>query len=254
MHINDTNKMKCSEIMSLIMLLLLCASFAIAASNSMSNVHHHKFAFVASSSSFGGGRQSRNLSSKQQQVTTSLNMVEEKDYVSPMRKRPPPLGGDVAYNNENILRQQRHYNDIRKVGGSDCVTDIYAQDPNTEDESNIRYWFVGKVSRCTGTVSEELAIARQINLIEEHACRIRPVELGRSFGNLDFYLAPGDTELRTTQNDPGIRLMKVQKNVDGAENVPLLEVGLDLSIVTNRGEGLYVVRTKDGIVPPHLMG
>ena len=243
--------MKDSEIMFLRTLLLFCASFAIAANtNIMSYVHHHKYAFVASSS-FGGGRQSHDLSSKQQQVG---GRGEEKDYVSPMRKRPPPLGGDVAYNNENILRQQRHYNDIRKVGGSDCVTDIYAQDLNTEDESNIRYWFVGKVSRCTGTVSEELAIARQINLIEEHACRIRPVELGRSFGNLDFYLAPGDTELRTTQNDPGIRLMKVQKNVDGAENVPLLEVGLDLSIVTNRGEGLYVSRTKDGVVPPHLMG
>lgn len=185
----------------------------------------------------------------------SLNMVEEKDYTSPMRKRPAPQGGEVAYTNENILRQQRYYNDIRKAGGSDCVQDLYVKDPGTTDNvDNIRYWYVGKVARCTGTVSSELAIARQINLLEEHATRIRPVELGRHFGSLEFYAAPGDTELQTTQNNPSVKIQKVSKDVEGLENVPLLEVGLDLSIVTNQGQGLFIIRTEDGIVPPHLIG
>ena len=169
-----------------------------------------------------------------------------------MRQRPPPKGGDVAYNNENIFRQARHYNDIRKAGGKDCVQDIYARDPNTSGD-NTRYWFVGKVARCTGTVSAEAAIARQMNLLEEHATRIRPVELGRSFGQLSMWFAPGDTELLMSQNDLGTRLQKVEKTVQGADEVDLLEVGLDLSIVTNQGAGFFIVRNEDGVVPPHMI-
>lgn len=179
--------------------------------------------------------------------------IEEKDYVSPMRQRPRPEGGDVAYTQENILRQLRHYNEIRKVGGKDCVQDIYVRDPNKVGE-HYRYWFVGKLARCTGTVSPELALGRQLNLIEEHATRIRPVELGRYFGSLEVFAALGDTELLASQNDPGIRLKKMPRSVDGAEKVPLLEVGLNLEIVTNQGVGLFVVRTKDGVVPTDLIG
>lgn len=178
---------------------------------------------------------------------------DEKDYISPMRQRPPPKGGDVAYSNENILRQLRHYNNIRQVGGKDCVLDVYARDPNTSGD-NTRFWFVGKVARCTGTVSAEAAIARQMNLLEEHATRIRPVELGRSFGRLEFWFAPGDTESLTSQNDVGTRLQQVTKIVEGSDKVPLLEVGVDLSIVTNRGAGFCIVRTEDGVVPPHMIG
>ena len=165
---------------------------------------------------------------------------------------PPPLGGDVAYTNENILRQQRHFNDIRKVGGVDCVQDIYAKDPTPVGEY-ARFWFIGKVARCSGTVSPELAIARQFNLIEEHASRIRPIELGRHFGSIELYAAAGDSELLTSQNNPRIRLRKVDRVVDGSDKVPLLEVGLDLSIVTNQGQGFCIIRTEDGVVPPSLM-
>jgi len=147
----------------------------------------------------------------------------------------------------------RFYNDIRKVGGSDCVQDIYAIDP-IPVRGYFRYWFVGKVARCTGTVLPELAVARQLNLIEEHACRMRPIEMGRHFGSLEFYAAPGDTELLTAKNDPLIRLQKVPRWVVGAEDVALFEVGLNLEIVTNQGVGFCIVRTDQGVVPPGLIG
>lgn len=95
---------------------------------------------------------------------------------------------------------------------------------------------------------------RQFNLLEEHACRIRPVELGRSFGKLELYVAPGDTERDTSRNEPAIRLRKFPRNVEGAEIVPLLEVGVNLEIVTNQGVGFYIVRTEDGVVPPDMTG
>lgn len=80
------------------------------------------------------------------------------------------------------------------------------------------------------------------------------MELGRCFGKLELYSAPGDTELPNSQNNPSIRLKKLSRNVDGAENVPLIEVGLNLEVVTNRGVGFCVVRTEDGMVPSELIG
>lgn len=102
-------------------------------------------------------------------------------------------------------------------------------------------------------MSKEAAVSRQFNLLEEHACRIRPVELGRCFGKLDLYSAPGDTELANSQNDHTIRLIKMPRNVDGANNVNLHEVGLNLDIVTNQGMGFFIIRTEDGVVPPELI-
>ena len=184
---------------------------------------------------------------------------EDRDYVNPMRERPRPAGGDVAYTSENILAQLRTYNSIRAVGGPDCVSDIYAMDPNPDASPTGRdgdrvFWFVGKAARCSGTVTPEAAGGRLRNLIEEHATRVRPVELGRHFGRLEVYVAPGDTEARAAGDDPSVRLVKVER--DGcteAGGVDLVEVGLSLEIVTNRGVGLSVVRTEDGVVPPHLL-
>lgn len=82
---------------------------------------------------------------------------EERDYISPMRDRPKPKGGDVAYNSENIVRQNNHFTSIRKVGGSDCVLDVYARDPSTSG-STTRFWFVGKVARCTGEFAITLIV------------------------------------------------------------------------------------------------
>ncbi len=55
----------------------------------------------------------------------------------------------MAYTSPNILRQLRHYQNIRKVGGVECVSDVYAKDPNTTGKET-RFWFVGKMARCTG--------------------------------------------------------------------------------------------------------
>ena len=91
----------------------------------------------------------------QQFLPLEATTDEERDYISHMRNRPKPKGGDVAYNNENILRQTNNFVNIRKAGGSDCVLDIYAKDPNSMLEAGknaTRFWFVAKVARCTGEI------------------------------------------------------------------------------------------------------
>mmetsp|Transcript_42017 Transcript_42017/g.63417 ORF Transcript_42017/g.63417 Transcript_42017/m.63417 type:complete len:185 (+) Transcript_42017:155-709(+) len=106
-----------------------------------------------------------------------------------------------------------------------------------------------------GIVTINQCIARQLNLIEEHATRVRPIELGRSFGNIEIWVAPGDTEFQMSQNDPNIVLTKMARYVDGCENIPNDQVGFVAEVVTNHGEGFRVVRNgKDGTVPPYLIG
>jgi len=62
--------------------------------------------------------------------------------------RPPPQGGDMAYIKRNIDRQFQYYNQMRQVGGVECVTDVYASSPKQAQV----FWFAGKVARCTGVL------------------------------------------------------------------------------------------------------
>ena len=165
-------------------------------------------------------------------------------------KRPPPQGGDMSYVRDNITRQMDTYLQIRKAGwpDDDCINDVYVRNPQLSS-----FWFVGKVARCTGTVSLRSAVARQWNLIEEHATRLRPIELGRCFGSCEVWVAPGDSEIDMSQNNPNIRLQRMERVVDGSDSVNNFEVGLNLEVVTNRGAGFFVLRNDDGMVPPELM-
>jgi hypothetical protein len=97
-----------------------------------------------------------------------------------------------------------------------------------------------------GTVSLNQAIARQLNLIEEHAVRLRPVELGRSFGSLEIWVAPGDSEVACSENT--IALERMQRYVEGTEHVSLKEVGFSCQVVTNQGVGFAIERCNDGTV------
>jgi hypothetical protein len=165
-------------------------------------------------------------------------------------KRPPPQGGDMAYVRDNITRQMDNYLQIRKAGWpeDDCIHDIYVRNPQLRS-----FWFIGKVARCTGTAGLQQAVARQWNLIEEHATRLRPIELGRCFGTCEVWVAPGDSEIDMSQNNPNFRLQKMERHVDGCDSVNSMEVGLNLEVVTNKGAGFFIVRNSDGMVPPELM-
>jgi hypothetical protein len=61
-------------------------------------------------------------------------------------------------------------------------------------------------------------------------------------------MAPGNTEVLMAQKDPCVRLQKVPRFVEGADEVALLEVGLNLEIVTNQGVGFCIYRDDDGDV------
>lgn len=97
---------------------------------------------------------------------------------------------------------------------------------------------------CLGTVSVEEAVNRQWNLLEEHIVRLRPVELGRSFGSIEFWTAPGDSELACANNERPLQLVKKLSTTVSAK-----EVGANLEVVTNKGVGFHVERAEDGSIP-----
>ena len=162
----------------------------------------------------------------------------------PPGQRPPPKGGDMAYTKTNICRQMDTYIAIRKIGGLDAINDVYARDPST-----CIWWFIGKLARCTGTVTVDQAVQRQWNLMEEHATRLRPVELGRLFGagELELWTALGDSELHIENQIANYKLHQVKRDEFCDEiSVRRLEVGFNCEVVTNHGEGFRVERDKNG--------
>jgi hypothetical protein len=159
------------------------------------------------------------------------------DYIPPPKQRGPPPGGDMAYVQENIQRQMNTYAAIRDIGGAECARDVYARAP-----PSTQCWYIGKLAFTSGTTSSEVALSRQWNLVEEHATRLRPVELGRSFGRIELYTAPADSELQVAENQiPLTRIPRVP-----SEQVSLREIGFYCEVVTNQGIGFCANRAPDG--------
>ena len=186
----------------------------------------------------------------------------------------------MAYTKVNIDAQLKRYSDIRNVGGVECITDVYARSslqPNiywftakvarctgtyclqilklkiqcsviVDDKllvgckhADSSFGFASCL--CLGTVSVEEAVNRQWNLLEEHIVRLRPVELGRSFGSIEFWTAPGDSELACANNELPLQLVKKLSTTVSAK-----EVGANLEVVTNKGVGFHVERAEDGSI------
>lgn len=167
-------------------------------------------------------------------------------------KRAVPQG-DFAYTETNVRKSAETFKHIRDIGGKECTNDIYVRNP-----LSFEYFYVGKVARTDGTVTLNQAVSRLWNLIEEHATRLRPVELGREFGRVEVWTAPGDTEFEMSQafatssgsseNVENMNLTKMDKFSDGAEKVKTIEVGFMAEVVTNMGKGFCIIRDDEGKV------
>jgi len=123
------------------------------------------------------------------------------------------------------------------------TNDIYARDADT----NV-FWFAGKVARISD-VSIAKAVARQYPLIEEHAARLRPVELYTKNGLLQLWIAPGDSELDVAYNRPTVQFIKMERaaEVEGADQVKNGEVGFQGERYEGGEDGFRNQRTEDGL-------
>lgn len=151
-----------------------------------------------------------------------------------------PVPRDMKYNLFNIQRQRENFESIKAVAGKELINDVYARDPSTDC-----FWFVGKVAHVSD-VPLEKGFARQWSMIEEHSSRLRPVELYPKWGELELWVAPGDSELDVAYCKPEIVFRQMFRNVDNACDVRNVEVGFAGELYENNEEGFRTVRTDDG--------
>lgn len=83
-------------------------------------------------------------------------------------------------------------------------------------------------------------------MIEEHSCRLRPVDLYPKWGSLQLWVAPGDSELDVAYCKPECIFVQMFRDVDGASEVRNVEVGFSGELYENDEEGFRTTRTDDG--------
>lgn len=155
-----------------------------------------------------------------------------------------PVPRDMKYNMYNLQKQRDNYESMKAVGGKDIANDVYAKDP--EDDT---FWFVGKIAR-VGDVTVERAMARLWPMIEEHAARLRPVELYPKWGKLELWVAPGDSEIDVAYCKPEIQFVQMFREIDGeadiSKTVRNVEIGFQGELYESNEEGFRTKRTADG--------
>lgn len=141
------------------------------------------------------------------------------------------------------MRSNKHFVAIREAGGPSMTNDVYARNPDKNT-----FWFCGKVARISD-VSIEQAVARQYALIEEHASRLRPIELYPKRGSIEIWTAPGDSEMDVAYNRPHIQFVKMKRceDVDGADKIRNIEIGFQGDMYDSGEEGFRTFRTEDGL-------
>ena len=174
--------------------------------------------------------------------SNNINRDDFDEYIP--SKRGAPQGGDMAYIATNIQRQMNTYQAIRQASSSlDSIHDVYVC---SKSSNPMIFWYIGKIAMAGVTLEE--AMNRQWNLLEEHATRLRPVELGRSFGSLEYWVAPGDSEDLCRQGCVNLIPVTVIRSKDSSA-VPRKAVGFLCEVVMNNGIGFCLERQVDGMVP-----
>jgi len=159
----------------------------------------------------------------------------------------PPVPRDMRYNMFNINRQRENFEQIKAVGGVDLVNDIYVRDPDSST-----FWYCGKVARVSD-IKLEQAVSRQWPMIEEHAARLRPLELYPKWNSLEIWTAPGETEIDVAYCKPEIQFMMMKKDVEGASDVRNVAIGFAGELYENDEEGFRTIRDDNGLaVKPEI--
>lgn len=166
-------------------------------------------------------------------------MLIDEDDDDDLQFNGPPVPRDMKYNMFNIQRQRENFESIKTVAGNDLTNDVYARDPKTDT-----FWFVGKVARVSD-IPLEKAVARQWSMIEEHSARLRPIELYPTWGSLQLWVAPGDSELDVAYCKPEVQFIQMF-DVDDATAVRNVEVGFAGELYESDEEGFRTTRTADG--------
>ena len=152
-----------------------------------------------------------------------------------------PVANDMKYTERNVKRSHENFLSLRNIGGKDVCNDVYAKSPREEEE----VWYIGKIAKISD-VSLDDCIARQWNLIEQHATSLRPIELYPQRGNLELWTAPGDTELDVAYNRPELKMTKMDKYEVTPQQLKNNLIGFQGEVYQEGEEGFRSWRNTDG--------
>mmetsp|Transcript_8068 Transcript_8068/g.10573 ORF Transcript_8068/g.10573 Transcript_8068/m.10573 type:complete len:188 (-) Transcript_8068:117-680(-) len=107
------------------------------------------------------------------------------------------------------------------------------------------FFFVGKIARISD-VTPTQAIVRQWNLIETHACNLRPMDLFPSRGFLEIWVAPGDSEMDVVYNRPNVVFEKIGRAAESVDGLKSITMGFQGEMYDGGEEGFRTWRNGDG--------
>lgn len=167
----------------------------------------------------------------------------------------PPPPSQASYGKKTITALASNFKKIRSSLPVDnmgavnveelrgLISDVYLRVPGDRT-----WWFCGKIAYCGCSGEDALDWARAV--ISEHGRRLRPNEFGnKATGDIEFWLAPGDSEIDVAYNRPHIQMSKVpMAKVDANNNCVQMEmVGFEPEIYVGGEEGFRTERTEDGL-------
>jgi hypothetical protein len=140
---------------------------------------------------------------------------------------------DMVYTQRNCDRANENFAAIVEAGGP--AADVYGSVVTKNTEAV--FWFLGKVAHVSDVTLEQ-CVARQWNLIQQHAANLRPVDLFAAVTSrsLDLWCAPANSELDVAYNRPTAAFTKMSPHVtDDAAGIKNILVGFQ-GEVYDRGE------------------
>ena len=209
------------------------STFAFVSRSVHRNNHHHQEACLL-------GRRRLQLSRDWIDEVREDELLDDDDGSNPHTKTFKP---DMRYIPRNVLRQNQNFVAIREAAGPSLTNDVYIRDPRNQQV----FWFVGKLARISD-VTPAQAIARQWNLIETHAANLRPLELFPNRGQLEIWIAPGDSEMDVAYNRPTVVFEKVTFPEDTTQIDALksITMGFQGEMYEGGEEGFRTWRNEDG--------
>lgn len=219
-------------------------SFVVEASFARVSPHVSKNKGLKSSIDLATTATTRQTSSSVLSMAKDFRLSRNRDEndSSPKNENEDNDDDDMTYTTSNIMRQSKNFQNIVAVD-QDAAYDVYVQDVQRTPHI---FWYIGKIAHCSGTCTLEEAIARQWKLIQEHAVRLRPVELGNAaYGKMQVWTAPYASEVEMSDPQSQTDLF-LPLTLTDRKSISSKEVGFMAEVVTNRGVGFHIIRDPAG--------
>lgn len=173
-------------------------------------------------------------------IANTPTLQQQQQYVQPY-----PISPDMKYVPRNVVRQNQNFININEADGP--INDVYMRAIGETKKDKDIFWFVGKVARVSD-VSLEVCVARQWALIEYHAANLRPLELSSKLGEMELWIAPGDSELDIAYNRPDVVMQKMERELEDSTGPKIrnIMVGFEAEIYDQDEDGFRTWRTDDG--------